>query len=179
MAYFFTENRLGLQPAINATVSAASVGVLGLNSYPKPGTRARATDPTLGGGDFVFLPTIASVVVGSLVTFRESASGVFTTAMTPNTANLAQPVAVAMAAGAANNYGWFQLAGTVPIKKTATKVNSNVALFISATTGRVMATVACGKEVMGARSSNSASVLSATSTVTVTINYPHMQGQIT
>lgn len=173
MAYSFIENRLGLQPPVATTVSAASVGLLPL----RPGTRARATDPTLGAGDFVFLPTIASVVVGSLVTFRESASGVFTTAMCPNTAGLAQPVAVAMAAGAANNYGWFQLAGTATIKKNATKINSNVALFISSTTGRVTATAASGKQILGARSSNSASVVSATSTVTVTINYPHMQGQ--
>lgn len=175
MAYTFTENRIGLQPPIAATVSAASVGLLPL----RPGTRARANDPTLGGGDFVFLPTIASVVVGSMVTFRESASGVITTAMCPNTGNLAQPVAIAMAAGAANNYGWFQLAGTVPVKKTAVKVSPNVAVYISATTGRIMPTAASGKQILGARASNSATVASATSSVYVTINYPHCQGQTT
>jgi hypothetical protein len=67
----------------------------------------------------------------------------------------------------------------VPIKKTAIVVNSNVALFIGATTGRVTSSIGAGKQILGARSSNSASVAAATSTVTVTINYPHAQGQIT
>jgi len=84
------------------------------------------------------------------------------------------PVAVAMGAGAATSYGWFALVGTVPVKKTAVVVNSNVALFISATTGRVMSTAASGKKIVGMRSSNSASVVSATSTVYVTMQYPHI-----
>lgn len=179
MTYTFTEPRIGVTPPIAAKVSAASVGALVAAGNFRPGTRMRATDPTLGAGDFVFLPTIASVVVGSMVTFRESASGVYTTAMLPNTANLAQPIACAMAAGAANNYGWFMLAGVAPVKKTAVKVSPNVALYVSATTGRLMPTAASGKQVLGVRASNSATVASATSTVTVTLNYPHMQGQTT
>lgn len=179
MAYTFTDPRIGMTPAVNQVVSAASVGAVSLATSFRPGYRISGQDPTFGMGQFIFLPTIASVVVGSLVRFIESASGVFTTSMVPNTGNLGQPVAVAMAAGAANNYGWFMVQGTAPIKKTAVKVSPNVALFISATTGRVMSTVACGKQVLGIRASNSATVASATSTVTVTINNPHMQGQIT
>lgn len=175
MAYTFQEARIMPKQSIASAYSAASVGLAPL----RPGTRVRAIDPTLGGGDFIYLPMIASMVVGSLITFRESASGVFTTAMVPNTAALAQPVAVAMVAGAAANYGFFQIAGTATIKKSAVKINPNVALYISSTTGRVQSAAACGKQVLGVRSSNSATVASATSTVTVTINYPHMQGQIT
>lgn len=178
MAYAFSEARIMGKLAVASIISAASVGVVTQN-YMRPGTRTQASDPTLGEGDFIFLPTIASVVIGSVVNFRQSASGVYTTIMVPNTGNLAYPVAVAMAAGAANNYGWFQLAGTAVIKKTAAKINPNVALYISSTTGRVTATAACGKQVLAARSANSATVASATSTVTVTINYPHMQGGIT
>lgn len=173
MAYAFQEARIMPKLSIASVVSCASAGLAPL----RPGSRARGVDPSLGGGDFIFLPTIASVVVGSLVTFRQSASGVFTTAMLPNTANLAQPIAVAMAAGATNNFGWFQLAGTATVKKLAVKINSNVVLFVSSTTGRVTALAASGKQILGMRSANSASVVSATSTVTVVMNYPHMQGQ--
>jgi len=179
MAYTFIENRLGLQPPINQVVSAASVAALFTAINLRPGARARAQDPTLGAGDFILLPTIASATTGSLVTYRESASGVYTTAMVPNTANLAQPLAVAMGTGAANNYGWFMLAGTVPIKKTAIKFSPNVAVYIGATTGRISSSAGAGKQVLAARASNSATVASATSTVTVTINYPHAQGQVT
>lgn len=179
MAYTVTETYIGIQPPIAGTISALSAGAVSIITGFRPGQRVRATDPTFGGGEFIFLPCLSGMVANSLATFRESASGVFTVAACPNTGNLGQPVAVAMAAGVANKYGWFQVAGTVPIKKAATKINSNVALFISSTAGRVQATAACGKQVLGVRSSNSATVLSATSTVTVTINNPHMQGQIT
>lgn len=179
MAYTFTDPRIGFVPSVSQTISANSIGALTPQTGFRPGWRANAQDPTLGAGQFIFLPTIASVVVGSLVTFRQSASGVYTTAMLPNTANLAQPIAVAMAAGAANNYGWFQVQGTATVKKIAVKINSNVALYVGATTGRVTALAASGKQILGARSANSASVVSATSTVTIVINNPHMQGQTT
>lgn len=167
--------------APTAVASAASVGALMANAdvAVRPGTRRRLQDTTFGAIDAIFLPTLASVTSGSIVTFRQSASGVYTTAMLPNTANLAQSVAVSLHTGAANNYGWFAVSGTVKVKKTAVKVNPNVALYVSATTGRLMSTAASGKQVLGLRSSNSATVASATSTVTVTMNMPHMQGQTT
>jgi hypothetical protein len=42
-----------------------------------------------------------------------------------------------------------------------------------------MATAASGKQVLGARSANLATVASTVSTVIVSINRPHLQGQIT
>lgn len=178
MAYTFTENRIGLQPGVAGTISALSAGAVAAITGFRPGTRVRGNDPTFGGAEFIFLPCVSGMVVNTAVTYRESASGVFTVAAVPNTASLGQPLAVSMAAGLVNNFGWFMVAGTVPIKKTAVKVNPNVALFISATAGRLMPTVASGKQVLGVRSSNTATVASATSTVTVTINNPHAQGQV-
>lgn len=159
--------------------SAASVGALMTAGGVRPGTRKRAQDTTYGALEMIYLPTVASVTSGSVVTFRQSASGVFTTAVVPNTANLAQPLAVSLHTGAANNYGWFAIAGTVKVKKTAVKVSPNVAMYISATTGRLMSTAASGKQVLGLRASPSATVASATSTVVVTINHPHAQGAVT
>ena len=155
---------LGLQPiAVTSTVQ----------NHPE-GTIVEATDPTFGGGEFMYLKGVASTVVGSLVTFDPVNH---TTTLSPNTANLAQPVAVAMSANVASQWGWYQVQGAAVIKKTAVKVSPNVALFQSATAGRIMSTVASGKQLVNARSVNAATVLSAVSTITAVIDRPFLQGQ--
>lgn len=165
MAWNPTENRLGLQP-ITSISTTANVPV---------GTIIRGSDSTYGGGEFIYLKGVASTVAGSMVTYDPQHS---TTALSPNTANLAQPVAVAMAANTASYYGWYQIAGVAVIKKTAVKVSPNVALFQSGTTGRVMSTVASGKELLNARSVNTTTVASATSTINALIQRPFLQGQV-
>ena len=65
------------------------------------------------------------------------------------------------------------------MKKTAVAVNANVAVYQSATTGRIMPTAASGKQLLGARSANLATIAATVSTVIVSINRPHMQGQTT
>jgi hypothetical protein len=101
------------------------------------------------------------------------------TTLAPNTANLAQPLAVSMSANVTTTkWSWYQIDGVAVIKKTATKVNPNVAVFLSATAGRIMSTIATGKQILAARSNNAATIASATSTVTVLINRIHAQGQI-
>ena len=180
MALYISDPRIFAKVAPTLTASAASVGALMANQDVaiRPGTRAALHDTTFGRIDAIFLPTVASVTSGSVVTFKQSGSGVFTTAVVPNTANLAQPLAVSLHTGAASNYGWFALSGTVKVKKTAVKVNPGVKMYISATTGRLMPTAASGKNVLGLISSNSATVASATSTVYVTMNQPHAQGAV-
>lgn len=180
MAIYYTDAKIFAKVNPTGTASAASVGALMSNQDVaiRPGTRAELQDTVLGRVQAIFLPTVASVTSGSVVVFRQSASGVYTTAVVPNTANQAQSIAVSLHTGAANNYGWFALAGTVKVKKTATKVTPNVAMYVSATTGRLMATAASGKQVLGMRASPTATVASATSTVTVTMNHPHLQGAI-
>jgi hypothetical protein len=126
-------------------------------------------------GEFIYLKGVASTVVGSLVVYNPSTT---TTALAPNTANLGQPVAVAMSANVAAQYGWYQIGGVATVKKTAVAVSPNVRLFISGTTGRLMPTVATGKQVLNARSANVASVTTTTSTVLVSINRPFVQGQV-
>lgn len=130
-----------------------------------------------GGGEFIYLPGVSGgQVVGNLVVYnplKPSAT------LSPNTAHLAEPLAVAMSAvGTAANYGWYQIAGVATVKKTATKVNPGVQIYLSATTGRVMATQASGKQVVNAISVNAATVASATSTIQVLINRPFAQGQV-
>ena len=181
MTILFTDPTIRAKVGPTNTASAASIGALMANPDVaiRPGTRARMKDTTYGDIDAIFLPTVASVTSGIVVTFRQSGSGVFTVAPVPNTGNLAQAVAVSLHTGATNNYGWFALAGTVKVKKTAVKVNPNVALYISATVGRLMSTTASGKQIQALRSSNSATVASATSTVYVTMDHPAAQGWLT
>jgi len=178
MAYSITESRIGYLPIASTDAGAANAGSSTL--YPSPpntlGQVVRAFDPTYGEGEFIMLVGVASTVVGSLVSYNATT---YQTALSADTANLAGPVAVAMSACTAALFGWYQVGGLAVIKKTAVAVAPQVAIFQSATVGRVMATVAAGKQLLGARTANLTSVTSTTSTVIVSINRPHKQGQIT
>lgn len=173
MAYTITDPRIGLQPiAAQSDSSAPNV---------KVGTIVRAEDPIYGAAEFIYLPGVASCTVGSLVSYIQGSgqnTGNNTVAMNPNTKDTARPVAVAMYANtSATKYSWYCIQGVVPVKKTAVKVNPNVALFQSATTGRVMPTVTSGGlQLIGVRAVPTATVASATSTVLVELNRPHTQG---
>ena len=177
MAYSFTENRAG-QLQIANTDSGVTMAN-GTSAIPTPpntlGQVCRAFDPTYGEGEFIMLVGVASTVVGSLVTYNAST---YQTALSANTANQATPVAVAMAANTAGLFGWYQIGGLAVIKKTAVATNAQVAVYQSATVGRIMATAASGKQVLGARSANLATVASGVSTVIVSINRPHLQGAV-
>jgi hypothetical protein len=156
-----------------STTSPAGV----VTTIPTPpgtlGMVARAFDPTYGEGEFILLVGVASTVVGSLVTYNATT---YQTTLSANTANQATPVAVAMSANTAGLFGWYQIGGLAVVKKTAVAVNAQVPVYQSATVGRVMPTAASGKQVLGARSANLATVASTVSTVIVSINRPHLQG---
>lgn len=164
MAYAYTESRIMPKQAIASIVSTTAAVPLG--------TIVRAKDPTLGEGEFIYLPTTASVTLANLTSYRQSASGVYTNVRSVSGASTAQPVAVAMATGAASCFGWFQIAGTAPILKTAVIVSANKPVSISTTAGRIRQIASTGRGIVGMVSSNSAAVASATSTVTCTFNRP-------
>ncbi len=166
MVYTCIENRLGVQPIADINTVAQHT----------PGTIVRAQDPTYGTGEFVYLKGVASTVLGNTVIWDPVAN---TTTLCPSTANLARPIAVAMAACTASYYGWYQFEGAAVIKKVGIAVSPNVAIYQSLTAGRVSSTASTGKQILGARTINTASVASAVSTITAIINRPHMQGQTT
>ena len=175
MAYSFVEPILGM-----LQVAETDAGITPPNSstaIPTPpatlGQVVRAYDPILGEGEMILLLGVASTVVGSLVSYNATT---YQTALSANTARLAGPVAVAMSACTAGLFGWYQIGGLAVIKKTAVAVSAQVAVYQSATTGRIMATAASGMQIEGARSANLASVTSTTSTVIVSINRPHKAG---
>jgi hypothetical protein len=169
MVYIPTESRLGVTSFTNKDTATA---------VPF-GTIIRGQDPVLGGGEFIYLPGVASTEVGSLVTYNPVGVGASTT-LCPHTANLAQPLAVAMSANTSTkNYGWYQIAGVAAVLKTATKVNPAVILYLSATAGAVSSTASAGKQLVNAHTVNAATVASGTSTVNTLIQRPFAQGAIT
>ena len=180
MAYSFTENRAGMLQIANTDAGVTMAN--GTSAIPTPpatlGQVVRAFDPTYGEGEFILLVGVASTVVGSLVTYNTTT---YQTALSPNTANLAQPVAVAMSANLAASFGWYQIGGLAVVKKSAAKVDPAATrrMYQSATTGRLMQTSAAGKNILGLASANLTTVTSTTSTVVCSINRPHFQGPIT
>ena len=177
MAYTFDDNKAGLLQ-INQTDSGVTMAN-GTSAIPTPpavlGQIERAFDPTYGAGEFILLVGVASTVVGSLVTYDGTT---YQTTLCATTASQARPVAVAMSANTAGLFGWYQIEGTAVVTKTTgAKVNPTVAIGV-VSTGKIGAS-ASGKEILGARSANAATVASATTTVNVVINRPHLQGRIT
>jgi hypothetical protein len=139
-----------------------------------PGMVVQAEDPTFGMGEFILLAGVASTAVGSLVTYNTVS---FTTTLCPVTANLGQPVAVAMSANTSSStWGWYQISGVAVVaKSTGLGLANNVAVAVNST-GKV-GTNASGKQILGARTANS--TVSATTTVRLVINRPHLQGRVT
>jgi hypothetical protein len=136
------------------------------------GTIVKAYDASNGEGEFVYLPGVASNIVGALVTWNPVAK---TTTIVTNTAKLGWPVAVSMAANtSASSYSWYQVSGVAQIKKTAIVAGIASRLYISATAGAVFVTSTAGKLVQGALTCNS--VLSAATYTLALINRPCMEG---
>lgn len=168
MAYSITEHGTGFPRIDDVRASGAHVVSL-------LGRVVRAVDPTYGAGEFIYLKGVTSQVVGNLVTYDPTTHQV---TLSPDTPNSGKPVAVAMAATTEDEkYGWFQIGGKAVVKKTAVAVSPTVAIYQSATAGRVMPTANSGAQILGAFTANTASVTSTTSTVVVSINRPHIQGQ--
>ena len=180
MAFTPVESRFGVQPIAftNAPNTLLQAGQSPFANQEHPlGTIIRAYDPTFGEGEFIYLLGVANTVTGLLVTWDITT---FQTTVLPSTAQLNAPVAVAMSANVATNWGWYQISGMATILKTNVQVTpTSVPVFISATAGRIFLTSTAGKEIMGARTANVTTVTSTTSTVVVHISRPFTQGHIT
>jgi hypothetical protein len=177
MAYTFDDNKAGLLQIANTDSGVTMAN--GTSAIPTPpavlGQVERAFDPTYGAGEFILLVGVASTAIGSLVTYDGTT---YQTILAAVTSNQARPVAVAMSACTAGLFGWYQIEGTAVVSKsTSSNFAATVALGIKSV-GKVGAT-SSGKEILGARTANAATVASATTTVTVVMNRPHLQGRVT
>lgn len=163
--WVFTDDRIGAQPVTNTSTT----------QNHQLGTILRGKDlgsTKYGEAEFIYLEGCASTVVGSVVVWD---TATFQTALAPVGSNKPQPVAFAMSANVATQFGWYQISGVATAAKTSgLALASNAAVGVL-TVGLIAAT-GSGKEVQGAITQAKAST---PTTVQLVIQRPHMQGRIT
>jgi len=134
MSYVVTTPIAGSQPIADTSTEAKHA--LGLI--------VTAADPAYGAGEFVYLKGVASTAVGSWVTYNPDDNSTALLA-----ANAIGPVAVAMSANVASQYGWYQIQGKAIGKALAGYVD-NALVYATATAGSVDDAVVAGDRVKGA-----------------------------
>lgn len=97
-----------------------------------------------GQGEFIYLKGVASTAVASWVTYNLDDGGTALLA-----ANAIGPVAIAMSANVASQYGWYQIQGKAVGKALAGFVD-NANVYATATAGSVDDAVVAGDRVKGA-----------------------------
>ena len=138
------------------------------------GTIVRGVDPTYGEGEFIYLLGVASTAVGSVVTYDLSTRQ---TVLSAVGGNIARPVAIAMSANVAGQYGWYQISGIAVVKKTCTISLAAGAAVGVLTTGLIAGT-GSGKEINGAAVAAVASATAGRTTVLVSVDRPRKQGRV-
>lgn len=163
MAYKITDPLIGAQPiAVTDTTQNHSLGTI-----------VRAEDSTYGAGEFIYLKGVASTAVGSMVDYD---SYLATTALAPATGGVG-PVAVAMSANVASQYGWYQIAGVAAVKApNAMTVGADV-FALAATPGSVDDAAVNGEQILNAKVSTTTGTPS-TGLALIEINRPFHQGQV-
>lgn len=158
----------------NPLMGAQPIAVTDTVQNHKLGTIVRADDPTYGEGEFIYLKGVASTVVGSVIDFDTYLG---TTALAPPTGGTG-PVAIAMSANVANQYGWYQIAGSAVVKAPNAMVPGAEVFMLAATPGSVDDAAVAGEQILSAKVSTTTGTPSAGLAV-IQINRPFHQGQIT
>jgi len=137
------------------------------------GTIVKAKHSTYGFGEFIYLLGVANTFAGAMVTYVAS-TGVTALSTTSGVATGGAPIAFAMSANVASQYGWYQIAGDVVAYRTAVKFDpaNGQRVYLSGTAGRVMQTSVAGRQIIGARFAATATITATTSTAILTINRP-------
>lgn len=106
--------------------------------------RAEDKDTTAYGvGEFIYLKGVASTAVGSVVVYS---SDDFSTALA--SANAVGPVATAMSACVANEFGWYQISGK-GVAKVKASFADNGDVYLTSTAGSVDDADVAGDYVQG------------------------------
>lgn len=162
MAYTITNPRLGMQDiAVTDTVQNHRLGEI-----------VNAVDPVYGGGEFIYLKGIGSTVVGSMVDYDQYLG---TTALSPATGGVG-PVAVAMSANVANQYGWYQITGCAAVKAPNAMTPGADVFSLAATPGSVDDAAVNGEQILNAKVSTTTGTPSSGLGL-IQINRPFHQGQ--
>lgn len=119
------------------------------------GTITRATDPVYGAGEFIYLAGVASTAVGSWVTYNSDDGS--TTLLA---ANAIGPVAVAMSANVAGQFGWYHIQGKA-VGAVLTGFVDNANVYATATAGSVDDAIVAGDRVKNAKGASAIGTPSA------------------
>jgi hypothetical protein len=131
------------------------------------GKIVQAVDPSYGVGEFIYLQGIGSTVVGSIVNYDAA----WVTALHTSALDKPRPLAVAMSANVASQYGWYQISGqAVVVKSNALSLAAGDAIGAAAGAAVVVAT---GSILNGMCVAAVASAVSASTSVRVMIQRPH------
>jgi hypothetical protein len=194
MTYIFREPSLGqtpiaataAAPTTTVNTSTAAAGTLGSTRGPagsstpgRLGSIAKAYDPTYGEGEFIYLLGVVSTVAGSVVTWNGNTSGkpTFQTTLAAATANQGAPLAVAMSANVAGQYGWYMISGNAVVATNGTLAAGPGKVYLAGS-GQVTSTAAAGEEVVNAINVTATGTPAAGFAV-VEIQRPFAQGAIT
>lgn len=102
MAYIITDTVAGTQSiATNSTTKRHPLGTI-----------VRAKDPTYGEGEFIYLLGVANTAVGFTVEYDTA----FASALSTLIVESPRPLAVAMSASVASQWGWYQISGEAVMK---------------------------------------------------------------
>ena len=165
----------------------ASLGVAALSGTPAGipdtvaqvpvGTIVTMVDEIQGSGEFIYLPGVASLAANDIVLYDLLPSGPTVTRHSNATgSNSGRPVAVALNALTAVQFGWYQISGVAIVNAVAGTAAGPV--FASATAGQVSSTVDAGDQIMNARITSAVGTPAANKSY-MTMQRPHVQGQIT
>lgn len=110
------------------------------------GTEVEAYDPWWGYAKFRYVESDAAILKGSLV--NVGVAPTFLATLTPSTANLGQPFAIAMAPMADGTFGWVQTHGNAVYILSATAA-ANAAVGIHTAAGSMTGTIVAGKGIIG------------------------------
>ena len=133
MAFIIDDNKVGWQAIAGTdTIKRHALGSI-----------VRATDPIYGGGEFIYLKGVANTVVGSWVTYLPDDYA--TALIVPDVIG---PVAVAMSANVADQFGWYQIQGKAFAK--ASDVANNAKVYVDTDAGICDDAVVAGDKVFNA-----------------------------
>lgn len=133
----------------------------------KLGRVVQAVDPTYGVGEFIYLTGVASTVLGSIVNYDAD----WVTALHSSALDKPRPLAVAMSANVADQYGWYQIGGQAVVSKSAA-LSLAAGDAIGASSGAAVV-VATGSILNGMCVAAIASAATGVTTVRVMVSRPH------
>ncbi len=140
-----TTSSMGLQPIAQSSAT---------QQHPL-GYIIQAADVTYGQGEFIYLLGVASTIAGSIVCYN-SKTGVTVLAVHSGATSVG-PVAVAMSANVASQWGWYQISGSGPVNTDVNTVAANAPIFLTATAGAGDDAIVAGDEVVGLTSTAASS----------------------